>query len=85
MKTAVMTASWAGDLDRCGLMCESLDRFLEGDWHHYILVEPRDVAAFARLNGPRRTVISETDLFPVWLRAFPDPSTLGRRRIWLSP
>ena len=66
-------------------MCESLDRFLEGDWHHYILVEPRDVAAFARLNGPRRTVISETDLFPVWLRAFPDPSTLGRRRIWLSP
>lgn len=85
MKTAVMTASWANDLERCGLMCESLDRYLGGDWHHYILVEPRDMAAFAPLAGPRRSIICEADLFPVWLRSFPDPSSLGRRRVWLSP
>jgi len=85
MKTAVMTASWSADLERCSLMCESLDRFLSGDWHHYLLVEPRDVAAFRPLEGPRRTVVSETELFPNWLRAFPDPTSLGRRRVWLSP
>ena len=85
MKTAVMTASWSADLERCNLMCESLDRFLSGDWHHYLLVEPRDVAAFKSLQGPRRTVVSETELFPPWLRAFPDPASFGRRRVWLSP
>ena len=85
MKTAVMTASWSADLERCSLMCESLDRFLLGDWHHYLLVEPRDVSAFMSLQGPRRTVVSETDLFPRWLRAFPDPISFGRRRVWLSP
>lgn len=85
MKTAVMTASWSNDLERCTLMCESLDRFLSGDWHHYLLVEPRDVAAFKPLEGPRRSVVSEAELFPRWLRAFPDPLTLGRRRVWLSP
>lgn len=85
MKTAVITASWSPDLDRCALLCESLDRFLLGDWHHYLLVEPGDVAAFKPLQGPRRTVVSEADLFPWWLRSFPDPSNLGRRRVWLSP
>lgn len=85
MKTAVMTASWSADLDRCRLMCESLDRFLSGDWHHYLLVEPRDVPAFRSLEGPRRTVVSEAELFPSWLRAFPDPASFGRRRVWLSP
>ena len=85
MKTAVMTASWSADLERCSLMCESVDRFQSGDWHHYLLVEPRDVAAFRSLEGPRRTVVSETDLFPRWLRAFPDPVSFGRRRVWLSP
>lgn len=85
MKTAVMTASWSADLERCALMCESLDRFLGGDWHHYLLVEPRDVAAFRSLEGSRRSVVSEADLFPRWLRSFPDPFSLGRRQVWLSP
>lgn len=85
MTTAVMTASYVGDFDRCALLCESLDRFMQGQWHHYLLVEPRDVAIFKPLEGPRRTVISEADLFPRWLRSFPDPTTFGRRRLWLSP
>ncbi|WP_299866138.1 DUF6492 family protein [uncultured Hoeflea sp.] len=85
MTTAVMTASYVGDFDRCALLCESLDRFMQGQWHHYLLVEPRDVAIFKPLEGQRRTVISEADLFPRWLRSFPDPTAFGRRRLWLSP
>ncbi|OCW56165.1 DUF6492 family protein [Hoeflea olei] len=85
MKTAVMTASYAGDYDRCALLCESMDRFMRGDWQHVLLVERADVARFRALEGPQRRVISEAELLPGWLRAFPDPSSLGRRRIWLSP
>ena len=85
MKTAVITASYANDLERCRLLCESMDMRLKGDWTHYLLVEPRDVALFRSLEGPRRTVISEADLFPFWLRSFPDPTNFGRRRVWLSP
>lgn len=85
MKTAVMTASYSVDFDRCALLCESMDRFMQGDWHHHLLVDRSDVALFKRLEGPRRSVVSEAELFPVWLRSFPDPVSLGRRRIWLSP
>lgn len=85
MKTAVMTSTYAGDFDRCRLLCETMDRFLSGDWHHYLLVERCDVALFQNLAGPRRSVVSEAELFPAWLRSFPDPFNLGRRRVWLSP
>jgi hypothetical protein len=89
MKTAVMTASYAADFERCALLCESMDRFLRGQWHHYLLVERNDVRLFTSLEGANRTVVSEAELFPAWLRAFPDPLSMvigkGRRRVWLSP
>ncbi|MGB6117247.1 MAG: DUF6492 family protein, partial [Mesorhizobium sp.] len=83
--TALMTASYAGDLERCRLLCETVDRFVEGFSHHYLLVAGEDVALFRQLEGPRRTVIDERDLLPPWLRSFPDPLSGFRRRIWLSP
>jgi hypothetical protein len=51
---------------------------------HYILVEHRDVALFRRLEGSRRAIVDERDLLPRWLRAFDDPLSLFRRRVWLS-
>jgi hypothetical protein len=85
MTTAVMTASYVADFERCALLCESMDRFLEGKWHHYLLVERADAELFKSLEGASRTVVSEAELFPSWLRAFPDPLSMGRRRVWLSP
>lgn len=85
MKTAIMTASYVADFERCSLLCESMDRFMRGQWHHYLLVEHNDLALFKTLEGANRTVVSEAELFPAWLRAFPDPLSLGRRRVWLSP
>jgi len=84
-KTALVTASYAPDFERCRLLCETIDRFVTGYTKHYILVEHRDVALFRQLEGPRRVVIDESDLLPQWIRPFPDPSNFGRRRIWLSP
>jgi len=85
MRTAVVTASYANDFERCRLLCESMDMRLKGDWVHYLLVAPFDVALFRQLEGSRRQVISESDLLPWWLRAVPDPMSAGRRKLWISP
>ncbi|NDV86146.1 hypothetical protein GTW51_05460 [Aurantimonas aggregata] len=85
MQTAIITSSYRGDLERCRLLCESIDRRVTGHTRHLILVESRDVALFRSLAGLRREIVDERDLLPGWLRPFPDPLSLGRRRFWLSP
>ena len=82
--TAIVTASYAPDLERCRLLCETIDRFVSGAARHYILVEQRDVALFRQLETRDRVVISERDLLPHWLKPYNDPLSLFRRRIWLS-
>jgi hypothetical protein len=81
---AVVTASYAPDFERCRLLCETMDEFVTGAAHHYILVESRDVRLFRQLETASRTVVDEHDLLPSWLHAWWDPSSLFRRRIWLS-
>ncbi|QOF74141.1 hypothetical protein IG197_08860 [Aminobacter sp. SR38] len=81
---ALITASYAADFERCRLLCETVDRHVTGASHHYLLVEHRDVALFQQLEGKRRTVIDERELLPSWLRDIPDPTSLFKRRIWLS-
>jgi hypothetical protein len=85
MKTAIVTASYSGDFERCRLLCESIDRRVTGYSHHYILVEKGDVGLFQRLANPRRLVVDERSILPRWLVVVPDPLTFGRRRIWLTP
>ncbi|TIU85110.1 MAG: hypothetical protein E5W01_16115, partial [Mesorhizobium sp.] len=80
----MVTASYAPDLERCRLLCDTLDRYVSGVAHHYILVEHRDVALFRQLENNRRTIVDERDLLPRWLHAFDDPLSLFHRRIWLS-
>lgn len=81
---AIVTASYAGDYERCRLLCESIDRRVTGHSCHYILVEAADVALFRQLEGPQRRIVDERALLPWWLRPFPDPLSAGRRRVWLS-
>ncbi|PBC00866.1 DUF6492 family protein [Mesorhizobium sp. WSM3860] len=81
---AIVTASYAPDFERCRLLCETMDRHVTGVARHYILVEHRDMALFRQLEDSRRTIVDERDLLPRWLRAFKDPLSLFRRRVWLS-
>ncbi len=81
---SVMTASYAGDFERCRLLCETMDRHTTGFRRHYLLCAPHDVERFQALASPNRIVIDEREILPRWLRAFPDPLSLGRRHIWLS-
>ena len=82
---AIVTASYLPDIDRCRLLCDTVDANVTGHGHHYILVASHDLAAFRELEGPRRTVVDERDLLPQWLYSFPDPLSRFRKRIWLSP
>lgn len=62
-----------------------MDNHLKGDWTHYLLVEERDVAQFKNLASKNRIIVSEHELFPWWLRSFPDPVSSRHARVWLSP
>ncbi|MEM1040420.1 MAG: DUF6492 family protein [Pseudomonadota bacterium] len=90
--TSLITPSYAGDFERCRLLCESVDHFVRDSSHHYLLVASEDVTLFASLAGPRRTVVDERDLLPHWLKFLrvPDwlasvaPTTALDRPIWWS-
>jgi Family of unknown function (DUF6492) len=82
-RLAIITPSYAGDHQRCLLLCESLDRMATSDFRHYILVADHDRALFAPLEGPRRQVIPDSILLPSWLKPMVRPFS-GGRKIWLS-
>ncbi len=79
---AIATASYRGDLERCRLLCASVDHLVSNCSIHYLLVDDVDVALFRELEGPRRKVVPDSELLPRWLRSYPDPFSLGRRRVW---
>jgi Family of unknown function (DUF6492) len=82
-RLAVITPSYAGDHQRCLLLCESLDRMATVDFTHYILVADHDRALFAPLESPQRHVIPDSILLPTWLKPMMRPFS-GERRIWWS-
>ncbi len=81
---AIATASYAGDIGRFRLLCETLDRRVTGHSRHLVLVSHHDVAAFREFEGPNREIIDERDILPSWLHDVPDPISLEGRRLWIS-
>ena len=59
MKTAIVTASWDQDFERCKLLCETMDKHVTGFTKHYILVDSKDVALFRQIESANRIVIDE--------------------------
>ena len=84
-RTAFITASYAGDFDRCRLLCETMDRYAQNWTHHHILVSSSDVGLFRSLAGAKRSIIDERDLLPRWIHEIGDPLSGFRRRMWLTP
>jgi hypothetical protein len=83
--TAFVTSSYAGDVERFALLCETMDRFASGWTRHLVLVASKDVALFRQFSGPKREIVDEADILPRWLKRFPDPISRGRRDIWINP
>lgn len=84
MRLSIVTSTYRGDLERCRLLCESIDRHVTGMERHYLLVEDADAALFAPFASARRVVVPESAILPRWLRPFPDPLD-RRRRLWVHP
>ncbi|MBO6639266.1 MAG: hypothetical protein JJ920_16395 [Roseitalea sp.] len=82
---AIVTASHAPDFARCAILCESIDRYVTGHSMHYLLVDNVDAPLFRRLEGPKRRVVTETELLPWWLKRVPASLSPGGRRIWVAP
>ena len=81
---AIITPSYAADYERCRLLCDSIDRFVEDQPDHYILVDNDDYALFASLAGQRRHIINERDILPGWLRSFRTGFSEKARKVWVS-
>lgn len=81
---AIVTASYAPDFERCRILCESIDRYAEGFEAHYLLIDAPDRALFAQLEGPRRHIITDSDLLPWWFRRLPQAVSPSGRRLWVS-
>jgi len=79
MTYAIVTPSYEPDFERCKLLCQSIDRWVEGDFRHYVVVEKRDLPLFRELHGPRTTLLTTESVMPWWLRRVP-----FARRWWLS-
>lgn len=81
---AIITPSYSGDLERCRILCQSVDAFVAGDWHHYVVVESRDFPIFKTLATSRRTIVEMESVLPAWLHHVASPSLLKRRSIWFG-
>ncbi len=81
---ALLTASYAKDIERFSLLSESIDTWLTGYTRHYVLVNDEDVPLFARFQSEKRVIIPASQFLPKWLWALPSFLQRGSRRVWLS-
>jgi len=84
MNWAFVTPSYIGDLERCKLLCRSMDRFLTGPWHHYIIVDRPHFEAFKHLTGSRRSVWLTEETAPSGMRRLFNLPFVGGRSVWWS-
>lgn len=81
---AVITPSYNLDFKRCALLCQSMDHFLTGSWHHYIVVDPVDLPLFAALGGPRRSIINKADILAKGMHFIGKVPFMRLGRVWWS-
>jgi hypothetical protein len=81
---ALLTASYARDIERFALLSESIDAWLTGYTRHYVLVNDEDVPLFERFASDRRVIVPASRYLPRWLLALPPALQFGNRRVWLS-
>ena len=68
---ALLTASYAKDIERFSLLSESIDTWLTGYTRHYVLVNDEDLPLFARFASDKRVIVPASRYLPKWLFALP--------------
>jgi Family of unknown function (DUF6492) len=80
---AFITPSYSGDFERCKMLCQSMDVFLSGKWHHYIVVDKPDEALFKPFKSEHRTILLTHDVAPPSMHhLFNIPFAKGRSLWW---
>jgi len=80
----LITPTYWRDLERCALLCESVDRYVTSFARHYLIVADEDMPLFARFNGGRRLVLPVSAFLPSWLKPLPGFIERKHRRYWWS-
>ena len=78
-KLVIVTPSYHRDLERCRLTVRSVDRFVDADIHHYLVIDRRDIPLFREFENHRTTIITAEDLLPWWIFRIP---RVGK--MWMS-
>ena len=60
----IVTCSYGPDLERCGRLCQSVDRHVPWDIGHVLVVPRRDHRKFAALHNARRRILAAEDVLP---------------------
>jgi hypothetical protein len=81
---ALLTPTYGPDLERCTLLCESVDRHVTSFAKHYLLVPDCDVSLFSHFESERRIVIPASAFLPRWLRPLPRIFQRKQRQFWWS-
>ena len=81
---ALLTPTYAHDLELCTLLCESVDRHVGSFSKHYLLVPDCDMPLFVRFESERRSVLPASRFLPGWLRPLPPIIRRKRRQYWWS-
>jgi len=81
---ALITPTYSHDLERCALLCESVDRHVSGFTKHYLIVPDDELALFAAFAKGRRQVVPLSQLMPPWLKPLPRFIRRRNRHYWWS-
>ena len=82
---ALLTASYAKDIERFSLLSESIDTWLTGYTRHYVLVNDEDVPLFEQFASDKRVIVPASRYLPKWLFALPPAlQFISSRRVWVS-
>ena len=82
---ALLTASYAKDIERFSLLSESIDTWLRDTRGIMFSLTMRTCRCCARFASDKRVIVPASNYLPKWLWALP-PSLqfLSKRRVWLS-
>ena len=78
----LITLSHRGDLERCALLFDSIDRHVAQRGQHYVVVDDEDVPLFAPYARANRRILPLSRFVPRWLRPIPVLRWRGRRYWW---
>jgi len=80
----LITPTYRPDLERCALLCESVDRHVTSFARHYLIVADDEIQLFAKFKSERRLVLPVSEFLPRWLKPMPAFIERNRRRYWWS-